>query len=151
MKTKLANPPGGEYDPRKTWRDLHKDILDDLYREAAENDLPLLPDTAFLRLFDELERWFPSSVGQTQKSTATPRLRPRMGLIAGLREAHHYSVDAFYRTYFPQKGAPRITDGNKLLDLVERGLSYRQIAQATGLTKDAARKRIVRTRKRRAQ
>jgi hypothetical protein len=135
---------------RLLWRDLFSASLDAIYQDSAARGAFLTPDAAMAALMDDLAALFPSRKGAESEmgTTARTHLQPRMDRIAGLRDAHRYAVNLFYRTYFPRKGAPPIPEDDlaKLLDLHERGLSYGQIAQEFKLpypqSKDMIRKRI---------
>jgi hypothetical protein len=144
---------------KKTWRELYKPILDHLFASARSSGTFLTPDGAMAALKEDLATEFPSRKGAepTKGLTVRTYLRPRMDLVAGLREAHRYAVDLFYRTYFPRKGAPRTADQDlaTMLSLREQGKNYRSIALFFGLpypeSKDMIRKRIESARQRRAK
>ena len=100
---------------RQIWRKLYKPTLDNLYRESASRRVRLTPDVALA----EMEQVFQSvfqSVEAEGNSGAKRVPAPRLGLsfqfdrIAFRREAHHYAVNLFYKTYFSRKHeSPRAT------------------------------------------
>ena len=97
---------------RRIWRKLYKPTLDDLFRESASRKVLLKPDVALT----EMEHIFKSvfqnveAEGRSAKKVPAPRvgLYLRSDRIAFRREAHHYAVNLFYKTYFSRKqGASR--------------------------------------------
>lgn len=58
----------------------------------------------------------------------------RLDTAALRRDAHHYAVDLFYRSYYPRRGAPPLSLGylDSLLNLKAQGLNNQQIAKKLG-------------------
>lgn len=135
-------------EPKAMWRALYRAILDTAFEDSSKSGLHMTPDQAIETLYSELAIHFPKS--KLTRTDGRPLLQPRIDLMAGRREAHHYAVDLYYRTYFARnKGAPRVSESDnvKLLEARERGLTYRQIAEMTNLSIEAVRKRISRARR----
>jgi hypothetical protein len=92
----------------RAWRELYKPLLDNLFRESASKGVSLTPDVALMKTEHVLESVFLSvkEGGNSERKKALP-IRPRLYLrferIAFRREAHHYAVDLFYKTYFSHK------------------------------------------------
>lgn len=91
----------------RTWRKLYKPLLENLFRESASKGVRLTPDVALKETEHVLESVFLSVKGEsTSERKKAPTIRPRLYLrferIAFRREAHHYAVDLFYKTYFSQ-------------------------------------------------
>ena len=121
--------------------EISRMMLDHIYKEAAKEGEVLRPDTAIERM----TRLARDLTPEDPKSHSGIPLRPgRLNLIAARRRAHHYAVDLFYRTHFPQKGAPRIHPGEISLirELQAKGLGYSRIGKVLSLSKDTVRKRI---------
>lgn len=78
----------------------------------------------------------------------------RFDFDAYRREAHHYAVDQFYKTYFPRRrGAPPLPDYylDRILRLRRKGLNYVAIAEKLCQPKDKVRKQVEAAEKRRQE
>jgi hypothetical protein len=104
---------------RRIWSKLYKPALDDLFRAAASKNVFLTPDAAL----EVMEQAFKSvfflveeQAGSTSKKSlpSAPRLYFRFDRIAFRREAHHYAVDSFYKTYFA-RGHTMLPSARKIL------------------------------------
>ena len=137
--------------------DYWKRTLEKMFKEAEANGEFLWPDDAMRRLNAIL-----LEAGKKQNVTAILEGK-QVDPIAYWRDLHIHAVNLHYRTYYPRKGAPRLSDEhlNKLLDMHEKeGLSYKDIAMKLELNlktseeietaEDKYRKRIQTARKRRS-
>ena len=108
---------------RRIWSKLYKPALDDLFRGAASKNVFLTPDAAlevmeqaFKSVFFLVDDRIDSAVKKNSPSAS--RLYFRFDRIAFRREAHHYAVDSFYKTYFAR--------GHKLLPSAQKILQGRR-------------------------
>jgi hypothetical protein len=108
---------------RRIWSKLYKPALGDLFRGAASKNVFLTPDAAlevieqaFKSVFFLVDELTDSAVKKNLASA--PRLYFRFDRIAFRREAHHYAVDSFYKTYFAR--------GHKLLPSAQKILQGRR-------------------------
>ena len=93
---------------RRIWRKLYKPTLDNLYRESASSRVLLTPDLALTEMeqvFKSVFQGVEAEGSSASKKVPTPRLSLyfRFDRIAFRREAHHYAVNLFYKTYFSRK------------------------------------------------
>jgi hypothetical protein len=137
---------------RRAWRKWYKPVLDDLYESYERASLFLKPDQAM----EEMEEAFRDMLQRVETETvaeASPHARPtrvfRFDDSAFAREAHHYAVDLFYRTYFPRggiqrKGAPALPKDylQWILQLKREGMNPAEIAKKLGQPKDRMRKQV---------
>jgi len=91
---------------KRIWRDvLYKPILDDFFANAQSIGAFLTPDAAMVALKEDLTALVSETRSESAKaSTVRPRQQPRMDLFAGLRDAHHYAVELFYKNVLSAKG-----------------------------------------------
>ena len=130
---------------REMWRKRYSQVLDWIFEEYASGKL-IRPDDAM----DLMEELLEKLVGEDEQSSldrTTPRPVPimRFDFDAYRREAHHYAVDRFYKTYFPRKrGAPQLSEGylDQILQLKSKGLNYVAIAEKLGQPKDRMRHQV---------
>jgi hypothetical protein len=142
---------------RRIWRSLYKPLLEDLFKTYASIRVQLTPDWAMEEMdevFSDVFRRINAENGPEAKKDPGAQPRPifRFDESAFTREAHHYAVDLFYRTYFPRRsvegksrrGAPSLpTDYvDRILQLMRRGLGYAEIAKNLGQPKDRMRKQV---------
>jgi hypothetical protein len=131
---------------RASWRAHYRHVLDLIFEEHAAQEIIVLPDEA-VRLMEEMtERLFKDILRTAPDSDASPSMSVvRFDYDAYRREAHHYAVDRFYKTYFPRKrGAPPLPDSylDPILQLRFMGLNYAAIANRLGMDKETVRKRL---------
>jgi hypothetical protein len=146
---------------RRVWRKWYKPVLDDLYELYERASFLLKPDQAI----EKMEEAFRDALHRVETETvaeASPHARPtqvfRFDDSAFAREAHHYAVDLFYRTYFPRspegksrKGAPQLPTEylDRILQLKRLGMNYVEIAKKLGQPKDRMRHQVKIAEKRR--
>jgi hypothetical protein len=131
---------------RELWRKRYEFILDVIFEEYAAEDITLLPDEAMA----SLERVLEKLVNDTEQSTpnvGVPRSVDvlRFNRAAYRREAHHYAVDRFYKTYFPRKrGGEPLPEAylDRILGFRFKGLNYVAIAKELGQPRDRVRKQV---------
>jgi len=85
---------------RRIWRKLYKPTLDNLYRESASRRVLLTPDLALTEMEQVFKSVFQSV--EAEGSSGSKKV-PAPHRIAFRREAHHYAVNLFYKTYFSRK------------------------------------------------
>ena len=132
---------------RRMWRELYRDALNCIFEESASREIVIGPDIAVALMEEEAAKAFvdrpPQSTGTRAFPSSTHMFR--FDFDAYRREAHHYAVDKFYKTYFPRKrGAPRLPDSHLDWILAQRrkGLNDVAIAGKLGLRKDTAKYRV---------
>ena len=131
---------------REMWRKRYRHILDMVFEDCASNKFTIEPDQA-MDLMEELLEKLVSNGEQSKHNQATPGTRPifRFDFDAYRREAHHYAVDRYYKTYFPRKrGAASLPTSylDNILALRFKGLNYVAIAEKLGVPKDRMRKQV---------
>ena len=133
-------------DLRKRWREQYTRFLDMVFDTAASEKTFIRPDEAM----DCLEK-FLAWDGERRhcksgKDTSDdPPVVARFNLSAFFRDAHHYAVDRFYKTYFPRKrGGEPLPDSyvDRILQLRRKGLNYVAIAEKLGVPKERMRKQV---------
>jgi len=133
-------------DLRKRWRERYTRFLDMVFDAAASEKTVIRPDEAM----DCLEKFLAWDCERRHcksgKDTSDdPPVMVRFNLSAFLRDAHHYAVDRFYKTYFPRKrgGEPLSTSYlDSILRLRFKGLNYVAIAGKLGVPRDRMRKQV---------
>jgi hypothetical protein len=131
---------------RKMWRTLYAHVLDSIFEECASNEITVGPDKAM----DWMEGCFEKLASDGKQSSLDEAISGstsnlRFDFAAYRRDAHHYAVDRFYKTYFPRKrGAPPLPDFyfDPILRLRFKGWNYAAIADELGLPKERIRKQV---------
>ena len=121
-------------------------LLDLIFEECASHNITLEPDEA-LDWMDELLKKLVTDDEESKREETTSGVTSilRFDSAAYRRDAHHYAVDRFYKTYFPRKrGAPPLpTDYvDRILRLRFKGLNYVSIAERLGQPKGTMRKQV---------
>lgn len=131
---------------REMWRKGYRRMLDLIFEECASDGITVWPDEAMDWMEEYLEKLASdgeqSKLGETMSGLAS---NLRFDSAAYRREAHHYAVDLFYRTYFPRKrGAPPLPTAylDRILQLRFKGLNYVSIAEKLGQPKDRMKKQV---------
>ena len=133
---------------RQIWRKWYKPTLDDLFKECESLGILLTPYIAIEQmelLLEDVSRHFEEECQSDAKKDPTPsRHYFRFDQVAFRREAHHYAVDLFYKTYYPRSGAPQLSIEylNDVLELKRKGLNDPQIAERLGQSTDTIRKQV---------
>jgi hypothetical protein len=133
---------------RRTWRKFYKPTLDDLFKEYESIGILLTPCMAIEemeQLFEDMSlRFEKDRRSETKKNPTAGHRYFRFDHVAFRREAHHYAVDLFYKTYYPRSGAPRLSIEylGTVLELRRKGLNDPQIAERLGQSTDTIRKQI---------
>ena len=131
---------------RDGWRKLYTRLLDSILGECASEGITIGPDEAM----DWMERCFEKLASDGKQSSLDEAISGstsnlRFDFAAYRRDAHHYAVDRFYKTYFPRKrGAPPLPDFyfDPILRLRARGMNSVVIADKLGQPKDRIRKQV---------
>ena len=137
---------------REMWRKCYTQVLDMVFEEFASQEIIVGPDDAMDCMEDLLERW--SSVVQKSKEDEdASKLNTvlRFSSAAYRRDAHHYAVDQFYKTYFPRKrGGEPLPMGHldRIWTLRRKGKNPVQIAALTRQSPDTVRKQLAAAEKR---
>jgi len=132
---------------RSMWRRLYRNFLDSIFEECASHHIALTPDFAVDFMEELLERIASTgqeAVGPDKGAPRKPRIF-RFDAPAFRREAHHYAVDRYYKTYFPRKrGAPPLPLDylDRILTLRRKGWNDERIARQLGQPRDNIRKQI---------
>jgi hypothetical protein len=131
---------------RATWRRHYRHLLDLIFEEYASDQITATPDEA-MDLMDELtERLFKTILQSEQgRGASGSDSILRFDYDAYRREAHHYAVDRFYKTYFRRKrGAPPLPTAylDQILQLRFKGRNYVSIAEKLDQPKDKMRKQV---------
>ena len=131
---------------REMWRKRYTQLLDWTFEEYASREIMLRPDQAMDCMEDVLERWLSESK-QSKLDEDASHEAPlfRFNYAAYRREAYHYAVDRFYKTYFPRKrgGEPLPTSYlERILKLRREGKNPAQIATLMKQRKDTMGKQI---------
>jgi len=117
---------------REMWHKRYSQILDMIFEECASDEITVGPDEAMEwmeALMERLVRENRQSDPKEDASGPVPVLR--FSFEAYRREAHHYAVDRFYKTYYPRKrgGEPlSISYLDQILELKRKGMNNGQIA-----------------------
>jgi len=131
---------------RQTWRKRYTQVLDMIFEAFASEKIIVEPDEAMDCMEELLERWVSDSQqAKPGEGTSRPSSDFRFNFAAYRREAHHYAVDRFYKTYFPRGrgGEPLSTSYlDSILRLRFKGLNYVAIAEKLGVPKDRMRKQV---------
>jgi hypothetical protein len=139
---------------RRIWRKWYKLTLDSLFSEFESKEFLLTPDVAIEKMELAFRRILSDSGSEAQPDSSSRPGQPfRFDETAFTREAHHYAVDLFYRTYFPReaggerksrKGAPQLSIEylDRVLKLSDEGLEPHEIAERLGQSDPQARDRI---------
>jgi hypothetical protein len=131
---------------RATWRTHYRRLLDLIFEEHSSQKIILGPDDA-MDLMEELtESLFEANLQSKQGGDASGSNSVlRFDYDAYRREAHHYAVDRFYKTYFPRKrGAPPLPTAylDRILQLRFKGMNYVSIAEKLGQPKGRMKKQV---------
>ena len=131
---------------RATWRRHYKRLLDLIFEECASQNITATPDDAMNLMGELTESLFKAILQSKQDGDASGADSVlRFDYDAYCREAHHYAVDRFYKTYFPRKrGAPPLPKAylDQILQLRFKGRNYVSIAEKLGQPKDKMRKQV---------
>jgi hypothetical protein len=139
---------------REWWRKYYTKLLDLIFDEYAAEGLRVGPDEAMDCMEYVLERQQRDVSGQGKPDDAVrPRPVMRFNAAAYRRDAHHYAVDRYYRTYHARGrgGEPlSMSHVDRILSLrLEEGLSIPAIADRLGLRRDTAKYQVAVAEKRR--
>jgi hypothetical protein len=114
------------------WRKRYKHLLDSIFEECASHEITVGPDEAMDWMEELLERLVSDSrQDKPEEDASGPVAVLRFNFAAYRREAHHYAVDRFYKTYFPRKrgGEPlSISYLDRILELSRKGMNPARIA-----------------------
>ncbi len=117
---------------REMWRKRYRQVLDMIFEGCASEEITLEPDEAMEWMEELFDRLVSDSRQDKPKEDASgPVAVLRFNYDAYRREAHHYAVDRFYKTYFPRKrgGEPLpISYLDRILELSRKGMNTAQIA-----------------------
>ena len=129
------------------WRKWYRPVLDDLYKAAHNDNVLLTPDAAVNKMEEVFAFVFKAEQRDENKASTS---FPRFDGVAFSRDAHHYAVDLFYKTYHKRTGAPPLRADylNLLLKLDADGMNPAQIASKLGHKPDAIRKQLTLAKKR---
>jgi hypothetical protein len=131
---------------RKMWRKGYRRLLDLIFEECASDGITVWPDEAMDWMDELTERLFKTILQSEQGRDASGSDSIlRFDYDAYRREAHHYAVDRFYKTYFPRKrGAPPLPKAylDRILQLRFKGWNYVSIAEKLGQPKDRMKKQV---------
>jgi hypothetical protein len=140
---------------REVLRKQYQFALDVIFAEHASSKLLVKPDTAMELAEDLLYERVKKDVYEVTQNTSRPTAILRFDPAAIRREAHHYAVDQFYKTYFPRKrGAPPLPDSHidRIIALRRKGLSRvataEKLAVELGLRLDTAKYQVAAAEKR---
>jgi len=131
---------------REMWRKRYTHLLNSIFEECASNGITVGPDEAM----DWMEGCLKKLVSDGKQSSLdetmpAPVSSLRFDFAAYRRDAHHYAVDQFYKTYFPRgRGTPPLPDSyfDPILRLRFKGWNYVAIADELGLPKEKMRKQV---------
>jgi len=117
-----------------------------IFKEFDSEGIIIEPDEAMQEMDNLLDKllFHDSQQANTEGATRPPVLF-RFSSAAYQRDAHHYAVDRYYKTYFPRRrGAEPLPDTylNEILELRRKGLNYVAIAQKWGVPRDRMRKQV---------
>jgi len=131
---------------RKMWRNRYRDLLDSIFDECASHKIIIGPDDAMDWMEDFLQKLASDDEQlQLDETVSRPVSNLRFDVPAYRREAHHYAVDRFYKTYFPRKrGAPPLPEAyvDRILQLRFQKLNYISIAERLGEPKGRVKKQV---------
>jgi hypothetical protein len=131
---------------RALWRKRYTELLDSIFKECASHELTIGPYDALDLMEECLKRLaFDGKQSNLHETRPGSRSNLRFDFVAYRREAHHYAVEQFYKTYFPRKrGAPMLPTAHidRILALRFKGLNYVAIAERLGQPKDRVRKQV---------
>jgi hypothetical protein len=117
---------------RALWRKRYTELLDSIFKESASNEITIGPDDALDLMEECLRRLaFDGKQSNLDETKSGSRSNLRFDFAAYRREAHHYAVKRFYKTYFPRKrGAPQLPESHidRILGLRFKRLNYVAIA-----------------------
>jgi hypothetical protein len=133
------------------WRKRYRFTLDAIFEEYSSVGMMVAPDEAMDLMHDLLRDWVSRDASEASKATSRPATLVRFDSDAFSREAHHYAVDLFYKTYFPRgRGTPPLPDSylNGILKLRREGLSHLAIANRLGIRRDTAKYQVAAAEKR---
>jgi hypothetical protein len=123
---------------RQMWRERYVSLLKVIFEEHESAEILIMPDEA-MQIMEEI---LGTMIG-TESDDKPSGLR--FDFAAFRREAHHYAVDQFYKTYYGgRKGSPPLSINymSHVLQLRKQGLNNSQIAKKLGKNKDAIRKQV---------
>jgi hypothetical protein len=86
---------------REMWRKRYTHFLNSIFEECASNEITVGPDEAM----DWMEECLVGDGKQSNldETMPAPVSSLRFDFAAYRRDAHHYAVDQFYKTYFPTR------------------------------------------------
>jgi hypothetical protein len=128
---------------RQMWRKRYRYILDSIFEEFASNKTTIRPDEAMELMKACLEKM--ANDGKRSDDATSGPAYFQFDFVAYRREAHHYAVDRFYKTYYPRKrGAPPLPDTylDRILRLRLKGPNYISIAEKLGQPQEKMRKQV---------
>jgi hypothetical protein len=117
--------------------EAYKARLVDIFAQAKNLGETLWPDAALWKLESEIKNLVG---GSPEKPSILARRKTRVSLKSGIarkKQLHHFAVDQFYKTYFPDvsgRGRPRLPaeDREDVKQLREAGASWSEIPQKLG-------------------
>jgi hypothetical protein len=130
---------------RQMWRKRYTKVLDVIFEEFSSQGITVQPDDAMDLMGDLLKEWLNDEPPAAPADQPHPRTPFRFNFAAYSRDAHHYAVDQYYKTYFPRKrGGERHPTSylDEILRLLGKGLNNVAIAAKLGVPKDRMRKQI---------
>jgi hypothetical protein len=130
---------------RAAWRKRYRFTLDAIFEEYAAIGVRVTPDEALELMEDLLCEWVSKDASVASDGTLRPLALFRFDFAAFRREAHHYAVDQFYKTYFPRRrGAPPLPDYHidRILALRRKGWNYVAIAKELGQPEDTTKRQV---------
>jgi hypothetical protein len=137
---------------RNEWRKFYSKVLNEIFEQATRLGLEIWPDDAVEALGYVMKRENESR-GLTAGGQRVGAPTLRFNAAAYRRDAHHYAVDRYYRTYHARGrgGEPlSMSHVDRILSLrLEEGLSIPAIADRLGLRRDTAKYQVAVAEKRR--
>ena len=130
---------------RAMWRKRYRFTLDAIFEEYSSVGMMVTPDQAMDLMEDLLREWVNKDASEESKGTSRPTVLFRFDSDALSREAHHYAVDRFYKTYYPRRrGAPPLPDYHldRILALRRKGWNYVAIAKELGQRADTTKRQV---------
>jgi hypothetical protein len=128
------------------WRKRYTRLLDSIFEECASHEITVGPDEAMDWMEGYLEKLASDGKQSNLDETISgPASILRFDFAAYRRDAHHYAVDRFYKTYFPRKrGAPPLSTGylGRILQLSREGKNVAQIGKLMKQRKDTIGKQL---------
>lgn len=85
--------------------EIAKMRLVDIFAEAKNAGESLSAEMALSRMWEQLRSVLPNP-SQVSESAKRATRRSLKSDVARLKELHHFAVDEFYKTYFPEESGP---------------------------------------------